>query len=71
MKKTYFIYGGLQGAAIGALAGLGIGIVSAFQTKRMITIPLSMIASAFFFSGVMAFGSLIRSADFEYMKDVP
>ncbi len=63
-KKTYFIYGGLQGAAIGALAGFGIGIVTAFQTRRLLTIPLSMIGSALFFSGVMAFGSLIRSADF-------
>lgn len=67
-KKTYFIYGGLQGAAIGALAGFGIGIVTAFQTRRLLTIPLSMIGSALFFSGVMAFGSLIRSADIEQMS---
>lgn len=63
MKKTYFVYGGMQGFAIGCLAGLGIGAVSAIQARRFILIPLSMIGSGLFFSGVMAFGSLIRSAD--------
>lgn len=63
MKKTYFLYGGLQGFAIGCLAGLGIGAISAFQAKRLILIPLSMISSGVFFACVMAFGSLIRSVD--------
>ena len=67
MKKTYFVYGGMQGFAIGCLAGLGIGAVSAIQARRFILIPLSMIGSGLFFSGVMAFGSLIRSADHEFM----
>ena len=69
MKKTYFIYGGLQGFAIGCLAGLGIGAISAFQARRFIVIPLSMIASGMFFACVMAFGSLIRSADHEFMQN--
>ena len=67
MKKTYFLYGGMQGFAIGCLAGLGIGAISAIQTRRLILIPISMIGSGLFFSGVMAFGSLIRSADHELM----
>lgn len=67
VKKTYFLYGGMQGFAIGCLAGLGIGAISAFQTKRLMVIPLSMIASGMFFACVMAFGSLIRSADHQYM----
>lgn len=69
MKKTYFFYGGLQGFAIGLLSGLGIGIVTAIQTKRLIFIPITMAGSGVFFSGVMAFGSLIRSADMDYMQD--
>ena len=68
MKKTMFFYGGLQGFGIGCLAGLGIGAISAFQARRFILIPLSMLGSGVFFSGVMAFGSLIRSADHEFMK---
>lgn len=67
MKKSYFLMGGLQGFAIGLLAGLGIGIVTAIQTRRLIFIPITMAGSGFFFAGVMAFGSLIRSADLEYM----
>lgn len=67
MKKTYFIYGGLQGFAIGCLAGLGIGAISAFQAKRLLVIPISMLFSGMFFACVMAFGSLIRSADNEFM----
>lgn len=63
VKKTYFIYGGLQGFAIGCLAGLGIGAISAFQTKRLLVIPISMLFSGMFFACVMAFGSIIRSAD--------
>lgn len=67
MRKTYFIYGGLQGFAIGCLAGLGIGAISAFQAKRLLVIPISMLFSGMFFACVMAFGSLIRSADNEFM----
>lgn len=63
IRKQYFIYGGMQGFAIGCLAGLGIGIISAIQTKRFILIPLSMIGSGGFFACVMAFGSIIRSAE--------
>lgn len=69
MKKTYFIYGGIQGFAIGCLAGLGIGAISAIQARRFILIPLSMLGSGVFFAGVMAFGSLIRSADHEFMQN--
>lgn len=68
IKKTYFIYGGMQGFAIGCLAGFGIGCLTAYQSKRLIVIPLSMLGSGLFFSCVMAFGSLIRSADHEYMS---
>lgn len=67
MKKTYFIYGGMQGFAIGLLSGFGIGIISAIQSRRLIVIPISMIGSGLFFSCVMAFGSLIRSADHDFM----
>lgn len=67
MKKTYFIYGGMQGFAIGCLAGLGIGIFSAFQAKRFIIIPISMVSSGLFFGCVMAFGSIIRTVDTEHM----
>ena len=62
-KKTYFLYGGMQGFGIGLLAGFGIGVISAFQARRLILIPMSMIGSGIFFSGVMSFGSLIRSVD--------
>ena len=66
-KKTSFFYGGLQGFAIGLLSGLGIGIVTAIQTKRLIFIPITMVGSGLFFSGVMAFGSIIRSIDIDSM----
>jgi hypothetical protein len=58
----------MQGFAIGCLAGFGIGVISAFQARRFIVIPLSMLASGTFFACVMAFGSLIRSADHDFMK---
>ena len=64
-----FFAAGLQGFAIGCLSGLGIGLFSAFYTKRMATIPLTMLGSGIFFSGVMSFGSLIHSADQEYMNE--
>lgn len=67
MKKTYFVYGAMQGFAIGCLAGLGIGIFSLYQTRSLITIPISMIMSGAFFACVMAFGSIIRSADHQFM----
>ena len=50
------------------LAGFGIGLVTAFQTKRLIFIPITMVGSGVFFSGVMAFGSIIRSADLDRYK---
>lgn len=53
----------MQGFGIGLLAGFGIGVISAFQARRLILIPMSMIGSGIFFSGVMSFGSLIRSVD--------
>lgn len=58
----------MQGFAIGCLAGFGIGMISAFQARRFILIPISMLSCGMFFSCVMAFGSIIRSADHEYMK---
>lgn len=59
----------MQGFAIGCLAGCGIGMISAFQAKRLILIPISMFSCGLFFACVMAFGSIIRSADHEFMQN--
>jgi hypothetical protein len=68
VKKTNFLYGGLSGMAIGAMAGFAIGLMSAYQTKRIAYIPISILFSAVFCGGVMAFGSIIRSAELQHMR---
>ena len=59
--------GAIQGFMIGCMAGFGIGLISTFQTKRLVTIPLTMIGSGVFFACVMGAGSIIRSADHDFM----
>ena len=61
MGKSNFINGFISGAMIGGMFGFCIGIFTAFQTRRFITIPLSMMASGVSFGAIVAFGSLIRS----------
>ena len=64
-----FYNGALQGFAIGCLSGFGIGLVSVFWTRRLMTIPFTMLGSGVFFAGVMSFGSLIHSADHQFMNE--
>lgn len=64
-----FFNAGLQGFAIGCLSGFGIGLVTTFYSRRFMTIPFTMLGSGVFFAGVMSFGSLIHSADHQFMKE--
>lgn len=66
--RTNIVGGAIQGFMIGCLAGFGIGLISTFQTKRLVTIPLTMIGSGVFFACVMGAGSIIRTADHDFME---
>jgi len=67
---------GLQGFSLGCVVGLGIGIVSAIQTRKLVIIPFSIIASSLFLSFLMTSSSLInldvgaskRAEDLEVME---
>lgn len=59
LGKTGFIYGGIIGSSMGFL----VGIVTAYQTKSLIFIPVSMLGSACFFAGIMSVGACLRSEE--------
>ena len=52
-----FIMGSLVGGSFGAF----IGLYTAFQTRRLVAIPLSIVVSGAGFGFVLACGSLIRN----------
>ena len=45
---------------VGSIMGFFGGCVSAYQTKSLLPIPISMIGSAFFFGSLMGVGACLR-----------
>ncbi len=54
--------GAMMGFMVGGLFGLAIGIYSAFQTRRLITIPMSILVSGTSFGFILGCGSVIRNS---------
>jgi hypothetical protein len=59
--KNNALQGAMLGAMVGGMFGFIIGCYSAFQTHRLLSIPLSMIISGATFGFIMGCGSMIRS----------
>ncbi len=57
------INGSIMGFLVGALFGFFVGCVSAFQSRRLISIPLSVLASGSFFGFIMGIGSALRTSE--------
>ncbi len=55
--------GFIMGFMIGGLFGGVIGIYSAFQTKRLITIPMSVLISGISFGFILGCGAVIRNQE--------
>jgi hypothetical protein len=53
--------GFMMGFMVGGLFGLVIGMYSAFQTKRLLAIPMAVIVSGGSFGFIMGCGSIIRN----------
>lgn len=66
LGKTGFVMGGIVGGVMGFLGGC----VSAYQTKSLIMIPISMIGSGCFFASLMSIGACLRSDDIDNNKIV-
>lgn len=59
----FWLYGKtgfLMGSFVGSIMGFFGGCVSAYQTKSLLPIPISMIGSAFFFGSLMGVGACLR-----------
>ncbi len=54
----------MMGCMIGGLFGLAIGIYSAFQTRRLIVIPMSILISGVSFGFILGCGAMIRNDSF-------
>lgn len=57
--------GAMMGFMVGGLFGLVIGIYSAFQTRRLITIPMSVLVSGISFGFILGCGSMIRNDEID------
>ena len=53
--------GAMMGFMVGGLFGLCVGVYSAFQTRRFITIPISALVSGISFGFILGCGSMIRA----------
>lgn len=65
--KTGFI----MGSFVGSVMGFFGGCVSAYQTKSLLPIPISMIGSAFFFGSLMGVGACLRSEEINDINNKP
>jgi len=62
--------GAMMGFMVGGLFGFVIGCYSAFQTRRLMTIPISVIVSGGSFGFILGCGSMVRSDTvLEYKKN--
>ena len=59
--KSNMLNGAMMGFMVGGLFGLVVGIYSAFQTRRLIAIPMSVIVSGGSFGFILGCGSVLRS----------
>ena len=59
--KVNMLNGAMMGFMVGGLFGLVIGIYSAFQTRRFIAIPMSVLVSGGSFGFILGCGSVLRS----------
>lgn len=55
--------GAMMGGLVGGIMGFIGGCVQAYSSKSLIFIPISMLASGFFFASLMAVGSCLRTED--------
>jgi hypothetical protein len=60
--------GAIMGTMVGGLFGFVVGALTAFQTRRFITIPISTVISGVSFGFILGCGSIIRSAELNYIK---
>ncbi len=51
----------MMGFMVGGLFGLVIGLYSAYQSRRLLAIPMSVIISGGSFGFIMGCGSIIRN----------
>jgi hypothetical protein len=61
--KVNMLNGAMMGFMIGGLFGLVIGVYSAFQTRRLIAIPMSVLVSGGSFGFILGCGSVLRNDD--------
>ncbi len=59
--KVNALNGAMMGFMVGGLFGLVVGCYSAFQTRRFIAIPMSVLISGGSFGFIMGCGSVLRS----------
>jgi hypothetical protein len=59
--KLNMLNGAMMGFMVGGLFGLVVGVYSAFQTRRFIAIPMSVLVSGGSFGFIMGCGSVLRS----------
>ncbi len=59
--KMNMLNGAMMGFMVGGLFGLVVGVYSAFQTRRFIAIPMSVLVSGGSFGFIMGCGSVLRS----------
>lgn len=59
--KVNMLNGAMMGFMVGGLFGLVIGIYSAFQTRRLVVIPMSVLVSGASFGFILGCGSMIRN----------
>jgi len=59
--KANMLNGAMMGFMVGGLFGLVVGIYSAFQTRRLIAIPMSVLVSGGSFGFILGCGSVLRS----------
>ena len=59
--KVNMLNGAMMGFMVGGLFGLIVGVYSAFQTRRLIAIPMSVLVSGGSFGFILGCGSVLRS----------
>lgn len=67
--KSNMIQGATMGFMVGGLFGLVIGVYSAFQTRRFIAIPMSVLVSGGSFGFILGCGSVVRSDEIRILTE--
>jgi len=61
--------GAMMGFMVGGLFGFAVGCYSAFQTRRLLAIPISTLVSGCSFGFILGCGSMIRTDDLSQHKN--